>query len=174
MSFAGQRRAQLITLPAMKETPSSTRLLDWIKKNPILRGACVGLTVLVLIRSKAFALKGADVGGEYFYNWGRSWVMQSINTRWRTYKNQFNGANLDKALVIADFQIQLFEQLRQSLRVDDEELRIFVEGQIKTIEQNIPTVPFNAATPQWRAYYRTLMSLGLDYAGPNVFDWAGF
>jgi H+/Cl- antiporter ClcA len=55
------------------------------QKNPVLRGACVGLTVLVLIRSKVFALKGADVGGEYFYDWGRSWVMQSINTNCRRF-----------------------------------------------------------------------------------------
>jgi len=40
----------------------------------------VGLTVLVLIRSKLSSIKGAEIGGELAYNSGRVWVMQSLNT----------------------------------------------------------------------------------------------
>lgn len=144
------------------------------QRNAILRGAIVGLTILVLIRSKVLSLKGADIGGEFFYNWGRSWVMQSLNSRWRSYKNRYDAVNLDRAFATQEFEDRLVDQLRQALQVEDEELRVFVESQIKALGENRPAGSIDPNSPKWQTYYRTLINLGLDYAGPTVFDWAQF
>lgn len=157
---------------------NGTTFLDSIlalkQQDPVLRGVIVGMTVLVLIRSKVFSLKGADVGGEYIYNAGRSWVMRSVNGRWRQYKNRYNDVNLRKGLDTPEFQDQLIDQVRQALRVDDEDLRVFVDAQIKAVIQNRPGGAVDPNSQQWKTYYRTLINLALDYAGPAVFDWAKF
>jgi hypothetical protein len=54
-------------------------VLGMRQPNAVLRGAIVGLTVLVLIRSKISSFKGAEIGGELIYNSCRTWVMQSLN-----------------------------------------------------------------------------------------------
>jgi hypothetical protein len=85
--------------------------------NPYLRGVSVGLTVLVLIRSKLSSIKGAEIGGELVYNAGRVWVMQSLNLRWRKFKSAFNQRNLTKALASPDYENRLFTELREAIRV---------------------------------------------------------
>src|SRR5215471_21282528 len=98
----------------------------------------VGLTVLILIRSKLSSIKGAEIGGELAYNTGRTWVMQSLNSKWRTYKSQFNQRNLSKALGTVDYENALLTELREVIRVQPEEFRNFVESQIKNVQQNRP------------------------------------
>jgi hypothetical protein len=143
--------------------------------NPYLRGISVGLTVLVLIRSKLSSIKGAEVGGELVYNAGRVWVMQSLNSRWRTFKSAFNQRNLIKALAAPDYENQLLTQLREAIRVQPEDFRVFVESQIKNLQQSRPQSTLNAATIDWQNYYRAITNLALDYAGPSVFEgWAEF
>jgi len=169
----------LVALIAYRFTSNQgTTFLDTVlglqQRNPILRGAVVGLTILVLIRSKVLSLKGADVGGEFFYGWGRSSVMRALNSRWRNYKNRYTSANLDRAFATQDFQNRLLDQLRQALQVEDEEFRVFVESQMKDVTQNRPADPVDPNSPRWKTYYRTLINLGLDYAGPAVFDWVQF
>lgn len=143
--------------------------------NAIFRGAIVGLTVLVLIRSKISSFKGAEIGGELIYNSCRAWVMQSLNAKWRAYKAKFNELNLATALAFPDYEGRLQSELRDSLRTQPEDFRNFVESQIKNVLQNRPTSAFDASKPDWRTYYRTLTTLALDYSGPDVFDgWIQF
>jgi len=150
-------------------------ILGLKQTNPYLRGVSVGLTVLVLIRSKLSSIKGAEVGGELVYNAGRVWVMQSLNSRWRKFKSAFNQRNLTKALAAQDYENQLFTQLREAMRVQPEDFRVFVESQIKNVQQSRPQSAFNAAMLDWQTYYRTITNLALDYAGPSVFEgWAEF
>jgi hypothetical protein len=56
-------------------------VLGLSQPNSYVRGICVGLTVLVLIRSKLSSIKGAEIGGELAYNGGRVWVMTALNSR---------------------------------------------------------------------------------------------
>lgn len=143
--------------------------------NPYLRGLSVGLTVLVLIRSKLSSIKGAEIGGELVYNAGRVWVMQSLNVRWRKFKSAFNDKNLAKALAIPDYENRLFTEVRDAIKVQPEDFRVFVDGQITNIQQKKPQSAFNASTLEWQTYYRTITNLALDYAGRSVFDdWAKF
>src|SRR5215467_1174145 len=143
--------------------------------NPLIRGAIVGLTVLVLIRSKISSFKGAEIGGELLYNSGRTLVMQSLNRKWRAYKSKFNELNLTTALAFQDYEGRLLTELRDSLRTQSEDFRNFVESQIKNVVQNRPQSAFSAAQPEWQTYYRTLTTLALDYSGPDVFDgWIQF
>lgn len=51
------------------------------QSNPYLRGLCVGLTVLVLIRSKLSSIKGAEIGGELAYNSGRAYGNRGSHRR---------------------------------------------------------------------------------------------
>lgn len=143
--------------------------------NPYLRGLCVGLTILVLIRSKLSSIKGAEIGGELVYNGGRLWVMSSLNSRWRKFKSNFNQRNLTKALQTPDYENRLLTGLREAIKIQSEDFRVFVEGQIKNIQQSLPKTAFNASALDWQNYYRTITNLALDYAGPSVFEgWAGF
>lgn len=145
------------------------------QSNPYLRGLCVGLTVLVLIRSKLSSIKGAEIGGELAYNAGRVWVMQALNDRWRSFKSNFNQRNKDKALGMPDYESRLIEEIRAAINVQPEDFRVFVEGQIKNVQQSKPQMPFDAARIEWQTYYRTLTNLALDYAGKTVFKgWTQF
>lgn len=143
--------------------------------NTILRGAFVGLTVLVLIRSKISSFKGAEIGGELVYNSGRTWVMQSLNRKWRAYKSRFNELNLASAMAFQDYEARLLAELRDSLRTQTEDFRNFVESQIKNLTDNRPKSNFRVDQPEWQTYYRTLTTLALDYSGPDVFEgWIQF
>src|SRR5271166_1276382 len=150
-------------------------VLGLSQQNPYLRGVCVGLTVLVLIRSKLSSVKGAEIGGELAYNGGRVWVMQALNSKWQTKKSEFNQRNQGKALDTLDYENQLVEQLRQSIRIQPEDFRVFVESQIKNVQQNRPKGDVVRDRTDWQTYYRTMTNLALDYAGPSVFKgWIDF
>ncbi|HEX7285065.1 MAG TPA: hypothetical protein VF532_02735 [Candidatus Angelobacter sp.] len=138
--------------------------------HPIPRGAAVGLMVLVLIRSKLSSLKGAEIGGELLYNTGRTWVMQSLNSRWRAYKSRFNQANQAKALATQGYPERLIAELNESLRIQPEDFRNLVKSQLDNVLRSKPATNFDAALPEWQTYYRTLTNLALDYAGTSVFE----
>ena len=142
--------------------------------NTYLRGLYVGLTVLVLIRSKLSSIKGAEVGGELAYNGGRAWVVAALNTRWRSFKSGFDRRNRAKALATPDYENRLIEQLRDAIRIMPEDYRFFVEGQIKNLQQSRPKGVLDPDRLDWQTYYRTLTNLALDYAGPSVFEWTDF
>lgn len=145
------------------------------QSNAYLRGLCVGLTVLVLIRSKISSIKGAEIGGELVYNTGRVWVMQSLNQRWRTFKSRFNEQNKAKALAIPDYENRLITELRELIKIQPEDYRVFVESQIKNVQQSKPQAAFDAGRLDWQTYYRTLTNLALDYGGVPVFEgWTQF
>ena len=143
--------------------------------NPLLRGISVGLTVLVLIRSKLSSIKGAEIGGELLYNSGRVWVMQSMNSRWREFKGDFNTRNQARALATQGYEDRLFTELRDAIKVQPEDFRNFVDSQIKNVQDSRPKTNFDAAAPDWQTYYRTITNLALDYGGLAVFrGWGNF
>jgi hypothetical protein len=156
-----------------------TTLIDSVlglkQPNSVLRGAIVGLTVLVLIRSKISSFKGAEIGGELIYNSGRTWVMQSLNRQWRAYKAGFNKINLPTAMAFKDYEGRLLTELRDSLRTQTEDFRSFVESQIKNVVQGRPQTAFNADQSDWQNHYRFLTTLALEYSGPDMFEgWIEF
>jgi hypothetical protein len=141
----------------------------------ILRGAIVGLTVLVLIRSKISSFRGAELGGELAYNSGRTGVMRALNRKWRAYKSNFNRLNLTTALDFADYHTKVVDQLRDSLKTEPEDFRTFVESQISNVQHNKPAAAFDKTSAEWQSYYSTLTNLALDYSGPEVFEgWIQF
>jgi hypothetical protein len=145
------------------------------QSNEYLRGLCVGLTVLVLIRSKLSSIKGAEIGGELAYNSGRVWVMQALNERWRKFKSNFDKRNKSKALAIPGYEDRVIAELRDAIKIKPEDYRVFVESQIKNVQQSKPQAAFDPARLDWQTYYRTLTNLALDYAGKAVFEgWTQF
>ncbi len=152
-------------------------LLGLKQSNPLLRGLCVGLTVLILIRSKLSSIQGAEIGGELVYNSGRVWVMQSLNADWRNFKNTFNANNLTLALKTPspNYESRLLEEVRAVIKVQPEDYRGFVESQITNVVSSRPTIGFDPGAVEWQTYYRTLNNLALDYAGPEAFSgWTQF
>jgi hypothetical protein len=150
-------------------------ILGLRQSNPYLRGLCVGLTVLVLIRSKLSSIKGAEVGGELAYNAGRVWVMQALNQRWRAFKSNYYTRNGTKALALPGYEDLLITELRELIKVRPEDYRVFVESQVKNVQQSRPRAAFDPARLDWQTYYRTLTNLALDYAGAPVFEgWTEF
>jgi hypothetical protein len=101
--------------------------------------------------------------------------MESLNSRWRKFKSNFNQRNLARALVTPDYENRLFTELREAIKVKPEDFRVFAEGQIKSAQQSRPQPPVNAAAIDWQNYYRTITNIALDYAGPSVFEgWLDF
>jgi hypothetical protein len=150
-------------------------ILGLRQANAYLRGLSVGLTVLVLIRSKLSSIKGAEIGGELVYNTGRLWVMSSLNSRWRKFKSNFNQRNLTKALATPDYENLLFTELREAIKIQPEDYRLFVDGQIRNVQQSRPQTAFHGAAIDWQNYYRTITNIALDYAGTPVFEgWVEF
>ncbi len=140
------------------------------QENPLLRGICVGLTVLVLIRSKILSFKGAEIGGEIAYNSGRVWVMQSLNRKWVKSKNKFVTRNLTLALGISYFENKLLEGVRANIQLHPEEYRRFVENQIANVVHSRPSGKVDSESFEWQVYYSALIKLALDYAGSDAFD----
>jgi hypothetical protein len=101
--------------------------------------------------------------------------MASLNSRWRKFKSNFNQRNLTKALATPDYENRLLLELREAIKIQPEDYRVFVEGQIKNVQQSQPKSAFDASALDWQNYYRTITNLALDYAGPSVFEgWAEF
>lgn len=144
-------------------------VLGMHQRNDYLRGLCVGLMVLVLIRSKLSSIKGAEIGGELVYNTGRVWVMRTVNQRWRTFKAEFYERNKTKLLAIPEYDDRAIEELRETIKTQPEEYREFVETQIGNIKRSRPVNAFDAGALPWQTYYRTVTNLALDYGGQTTF-----
>jgi len=153
-------------------------VLSLKQTNPYLRGLSVGLMVLVLIRSKLSNFEGAAIGGEWAYNKGREWVVESLNTKWWAFKTAYCNRNLPSALASFPdpaFETQVLAGIQAIIQVKPQLYQVFVQSQITNVVKSRPSIPFDPASVQWEIYYRTLMNLALDYAGDAVFSgWKNF
>src|SRR5712691_9706645 len=52
--------------------------LSFGSTNNLYRGFAVGLSILILIRSKVLSAGNSEIGGEYFYNLGRVGILKSV------------------------------------------------------------------------------------------------
>ncbi len=172
--------AGLIALTAFRFTNGKgdsaiDAILTLKQPQDILRGICVGLTVLVLIRSKLTTVRGSELGGELLYSAARSWVVERVNQNWSIYKRCFNNQNLAHAVTIQDYEALIVDQIKEAIKVNEEDYRTFVETQIKNVTSGRPNTPFDSGQNEWRRYYRTLTNLALDFAGQHMFkSWDGF
>ncbi len=144
------------------------QVIDLKITSPPWRGLLVGLVVLTIIRSKIANQKDQPIGGEYLYNWGRTWVIEHIWARWYIKKtNLITDTLLQKACQYADFDNVLIAQLNDRLksRPDDQ---TSMSGQADNLRKTRPTSDSTTCTREWKDYYRRLISLVMDFGGESI------
>lgn len=138
--------------------------------NPLLRAVLVGSGVLVLIRSRVVTIRETDVGGEFVYSRMRAIVHRRLTRRWSRYKSTFWNNNSPCILAEPGYEERLVEQITELTRTESEEFRTIVNRQIQAVQGRRPSQPFDAASHDWRMYYRGLTGVALDACGTAVFD----
>jgi hypothetical protein len=147
--------------------------LKW--HSPIGRGIAVGLAVLTILRSKFFNFKDTQIGGEYFYNGGRTWALQNLWDKWTTLKERFTTPEiLTKACQHPSFEDVLLGAVRERLQLLPDLEKQSVQEQILQVQKTKPTTAIDCADPKWSLYFRTLIKMALDNVGIkalSIFDF---
>jgi len=142
---------------------------SWIAKlipisadSPFAGALVVGVSVMVIIRSKIFQLgkDSGDFGLEFLYQLAREGVLARLRRRRANEKGRFVVAAMPKIAGMANFAEELDNRLRDLLR--DKRLETYRKerGAIAP-----PDRGFAAADPLWNIYYKTLLRNAVDFAG---------
>jgi hypothetical protein len=146
--------------------PPMSDLVELKWNSPTGKGIAVGLAVLTILRSKFFNFKDTEIGGEYFYNGGRTMALQSILDKWTSLKERFTTPEIvAKACRQPNFEDDLVDAVNERLLLLPDEEKQSVQAQIKRVQDTKPNIPINCADPKWALYYRTLIKLALDNVG---------
>jgi hypothetical protein len=138
------------------------------------RGFTVGMSVLVLIRSKVMTAGNSEVGLEYFYNVGRAWILKSVNRKRVRIKNNFLDGHIDRMMAKANFQANLLTFAVEIVASESEAIRNSMRDQFEKTGARRPNTAFNAENPDWQQFYRDLAGIAVDYCGvKQVSDWVG-
>lgn len=138
--------------------------LKW--KSPSGRGVAVGLAVLTILRSRFFNFKDTEVGGEYFYNAGRTEALQRLWDKWTAIKDKFTTPELlKKACQHPDFEEELLDAIRERLTLLSDLEKQSVQEQIQQVQKTRPAAAIDCNDPKWTLYFRTLIKLALDTVG---------
>ena len=149
---------------------------DWMKQivdlkwqNPIFRAILVGVAVLTILRSKFFNFKEQGIGGELFYNLGRSWAVESVWNKWVAIKNCIaSDERVTAAIALGNFEDQLDASIAERLQFAPEEDKKAVKKQFDNVRKTKPSGSPDLANPKWRLYYKIQIKLALDSAGLEV------
>jgi hypothetical protein len=134
------------------------------------RGLLVGLAVLTIIRSKFFNFKDTEVGGEFFYNSGRAWAINTVWRKWRRFKENYaSDARIGKAFTIPEFENRTIEAADEVIKLQPQDYKDFVHQQFANFQKTRPALPPDAADTKWQAYYRAFIKLVLDCCGEECF-----
>ncbi|MHB1865661.1 MAG: hypothetical protein ACYCO5_00530 [Acidobacteriaceae bacterium] len=152
------------------------QIVDLKWEYPPGRGLLVGLAVLTIIRSKFFNFKDTEIGGEYFYNSGRAWALNKLWLKWHLYKENYNNpARIQAAFLIQDFEDRVIAVVRDIIKLQPQEYKMWVQKQFDNLQQTRPAPPPNPADVRWQSYYRAFINLALDCCGDKCFSgFAGF
>jgi hypothetical protein len=148
-------------------SPVVTQIIELKWTFPPGRGLLVGVGVLAILRSKFFNFKDTDFGGEFFYNAARAWALNGLLQRWLLVKTRFTpDAALTAACEAQDFETQLVDAVREYIELQSDDLKNWFADQLASVRASRPP----AGTPCARSltYYRILVKLALDTAGPKV------
>jgi hypothetical protein len=146
-----------------------------LKADDPWRGAVVGASVLILIRSKLLNIKDSPAGGDYIYTLGRDIAIQDVNSRWSVVRTSFQNRNITAALADPQFQAQIVDLINTNIQARPDDFKKRVNDAVATVTGKRPPGVFNAADAVWGVYYRALMGVALDACGPEVVaSLAGF
>lgn len=149
-----------------------------VKQNPLLLGIVVGVSAVVVIRSKLAKVGNFEVGGEWLYLWSRATVLNAINKRRvrikRTWQAKFRAAIHDTA-GLPTFFTDLEAEIRGRV-AGRPDISTSILAQLDDLrKQYVPTGDPNPdatinRSERARSY---LVSLGLDYFGHrDLQEWA--
>lgn len=117
-----------------------------VDDNRILAGLAVGLSAVLIIRSKLAKVGNVELGGEYAYLWSRAYLLKSVNGFRRDRRiaaiNRYNPVVTDLANY-PDFFTKLEEWMRETARGTPEVATRMV-GQIEQIKAQAGPNPPNA------------------------------
>jgi hypothetical protein len=149
-----------------------------VDQNLLWTGLVVGISAIVVIRSKLAKVGSVEVGGEWVYLWTRAKVLNAVNKRRvnikQVWQSRFRRAVNDVAgspTFFTDLETRFV-----SLLLGRPDITSAVLAQIADLrKQYVPAGDPNAddtinANPRARAY---LVNVGLDYFGPaELLQWA--
>jgi hypothetical protein len=149
--------------------PSIKEIVDLKWQSSTGRGIAVGLAVLTILRSRFFNFKDTEIGGEYFYNAGRTEALQRLYDKWTATKARYTTPEIvSKACGRVSFEDDLLAAVRnRTILLTDLEKQT-VEAQILQVQKTRPAAPIDCADPKWSLYFRTLINLALDNAGTKA------
>jgi hypothetical protein len=130
------------------------------------RGVAVGLSVLVLIRSKIANLGEKNLGLDYAYDLARDLAIQNVNNRWTVTRSTFQTRNMGAALADPQFEAKLTALITITITAQPPASQAHVQSTLASVTAKRPAQAFSATDPVWQMYYRTL--IGLDACGPGV------
>ena len=147
--------------------------------NPLWTGLAVGLSAVIVIRSKLAKIGTFEIGGEFAYLWSRARVLDAVNKRRIDKKQQCQGGKTKEAIAdIAAFPT-LFTDLEAHLRdlaTGRPDISAAVVSEIDDLRKTYikagdanPDKTING-TDRARSY---LVNIALDYFGHRDFrKWA--
>ena len=136
--------------------------------NPVWRGVMVGVTILVLLRSKLFNAGNSGFGGEAIYTFFRDIVTASVNARHGIYRNRFLTQNEAAAFAMMNYFTNLEAEINRSITYCKPEYQQKAKDELKAVKSGQPTTAASQADPLWDAYYRAMTGICYDYCGPEV------
>ncbi len=149
------------------QTNAFSKVLTLTAPDP-WRGATVGLSVLVLIRSKIANFGEKNLGFDYAYDLARDLAIQNVNNKWTVTRFTFQTKNIEAALADPQFEANLTALIETNITAQPPASQARIQSTLAAVTAKRPAQAFNAADPVWQVYTRTLIGVGLDACGPRV------
>jgi hypothetical protein len=140
-------------------------------ENPLARGALVGFSVMIIVRSKVLQLSkdAGDLGLEFAYLRGREIVLRRLRRRQANEKNDFIPEYLPKIMRIDPYPEELDRRVNELLRGEASRLDAYGKQRDSTAR---PAKPFAADDTLWITYYKILTRNAADFVGiRDVREW---
>jgi len=139
--------------------------------NALARGAFVGISVMIIVRSKVLQLSkdAGDFGLEFAYLRGREVVLRRLRRRQANAKNDFIRDYLSRIMRIGDYPDELDRRVNELLRGEATRLEAYAKQRDGTTK---PMKPFAADDILWMSYYKILTRNAADFIGiRDVREW---
>jgi hypothetical protein len=140
-------------------------------ENPLARGALVGISVMIIVRSKVLQLSkdAGDFGLEFIYLRGREIVLRRLRRRRANEKLDFIRGYLPRMMRIESYPEELDQRMTDLLATEIKRLEVYGRQRDST---TTPNKPFATDDALWMQYYRTLTRNAVDFVGIRaVKEW---
>jgi hypothetical protein len=140
-----------------------------IANNKLAAGVVVGLSAVIVIRSKLAKVSNVELGFEWAYLWSRAYALTSVNRARFQARVQCEGKYFPFALDTTNYPT-LFSSLERWLRVRAEDLE---QGACLKVKNQIDEIRKRTAAPDHDPDARKyLFGVAFDYLSPReIKDW---